>query len=49
VVVGRQGEAWYLDEFGGFGKVRLFSAPTDRLVRQYDTNPHRNRRRSRGG
>ena len=45
VVAGRQGEAWYLDEFGGFGKVRLFSPPTARLARQYDTNPHRNRRR----
>ena len=49
VVAGRQGEAWYLDEFGGFGKVRLFSAPTARLARQYDTNPHRNRQRSRRG
>ena len=48
VVAGRQGEAWYLDEFGGFGKVRLFCAPTARLARQYDTNPHRNRQRSRG-
>jgi hypothetical protein len=49
VVAGREGEAWYLDEFGGFGKVRLFSAPTARLARQYDTDPHRNRQRSRGG
>jgi hypothetical protein len=49
VVAGRHGEAWYLDEFGGFGKVRLFSAPTARLARQYDTNPHRNRQRSHGG
>ena len=48
VVAGREGEAWYLDEFGGFGKVRLFSAPTARLARQYDTNPHRNRQRNRG-
>jgi hypothetical protein len=47
VVAGRQGEAWYLDEFGGFGKVRLFSAPTARLARHYDTNPHRNRQRNR--
>ena len=45
VVPGRHGEAWYLDEFGGFGKLRLFSAPTAQLARQYDTNPHRNRRR----
>jgi AAA-like domain len=47
VVPGREGEAWYLDEFGGFGKLRLFSAPTARLAHQYDTNPHRNRQRSR--
>lgn len=43
VVPGREGEGWYLDEFGGFGKVRLFAAPTPGLARRYDTNPHRNR------
>jgi hypothetical protein len=48
VVPGREGEAWYLDEFGGFGKVRLFAAPTRALARQYDTNPHRNRRAGLG-
>ena len=32
VVPGREGEAWYLDEFGGFGKVRLFAAPTPDLA-----------------
>ena len=41
VVPGREGEAWYLDEFGGFGKVRLFEAPTARLAGQLDTNPRR--------
>lgn len=48
VVPGREGEAWYLDEFGGFGKVRLFGAPTAQLARRYDTNPHRNRLSGRG-
>ena len=28
VIAGREGEAWFLDEFGGFGKVGLFAAPT---------------------
>jgi hypothetical protein len=47
VVAGREGEAWVLDEFGGFGKVRLFSAPTAELAELYDTNPQRERLRSR--
>ncbi|HZA08424.1 ATP-binding protein [Mycobacterium sp.] len=41
VIPGREGEAWFLDEFGGFGKVRLFEAPTARLAHQLDTNPQR--------
>jgi hypothetical protein len=41
VISGREGEAWFLDEFGGFGKVRLFEAPTMRLAAQLDTNPQR--------
>jgi hypothetical protein len=41
VIPGREGEAWYLDEFGGFGKVGLFEAPTPRLAAQLDTNPRR--------
>ena len=41
VIAGREGEAWFLDEFGGFGKVRLFEAPTAALARRFDTNPHR--------
>jgi hypothetical protein len=41
VIPGREGEAWYLDEFGGFGKVRLFEAPTARLAERLDTNPAR--------
>jgi hypothetical protein len=41
VISGREGEAWFLDEFGGFGKVRLFEAPTARLAAQLDTNPQR--------
>ena len=32
VIAGREGEAWYLDEFGGFGKVGLFEAPTAALA-----------------
>ena len=32
VIPGREGEAWVLDEFGGWGKVRLFSAPTRELA-----------------
>lgn len=47
VIPGREGEAWVLDEFGGFGKVRLFSAPTPELAALYDTNPHRARMRAR--
>ena len=47
VIAGREGEAWVLDEFGGFGKVRLFGAPTDHLAELYDTNPHRARLRAR--
>jgi hypothetical protein len=43
VVAGREGEAWFLDEFGGFGKLRLFAAPTTELAAKFDTNPHRNR------
>jgi hypothetical protein len=43
VVPGREGEAWFLDEFGGFGKLRLFAAPTAELAARFDTNPHRNR------
>jgi hypothetical protein len=46
VVSGREGEAWVLDEFGGWGKVRLFSAPTRQLAQLYDTNPHRKRMRA---
>ncbi|GAA2424523.1 hypothetical protein GCM10009856_38620 [Mycolicibacterium llatzerense] len=45
VIPGREGEAWYLDEFGGFGKVRLFNAPNRALSEQYDTNPVRERAR----
>jgi AAA-like domain len=41
VIPGREGEAWFLDEFGGFGKVRLFEAPTARLAAALDTNPQR--------
>jgi hypothetical protein len=41
VLPGRAGEAFFLDEFGGFGKVRLFGAPTAALARAFDTNPHR--------
>jgi hypothetical protein len=47
VVSGREGEAWVLDEFGGFGKVRLFAAPTAQLAELYDTNPLRERQRAR--
>ena len=47
VIAGREGEAWFLDEFGGFGKVRLFEAPSSTLAARYDTNPHRNRQRNR--
>jgi len=46
VIAGREGEAWFLDEFGGFGKFRAFEAPTAELAARYDTNPHRNRRRN---
>jgi hypothetical protein len=49
VIPGREGEAWVLDEFGGWGKVRLFSAPTPELARLYDTNPRRKRMRMRMG
>jgi hypothetical protein len=41
VIAGREGEAWFLDEFGGFGKVRLFDAPTAALAQRFDTNPSR--------
>lgn len=41
VIPGREGEAWYLDEFGGFGKVGLFAAPTTELAAALDTNPRR--------
>jgi hypothetical protein len=41
VIPGREGEAWFLDEFGGFGKVGLFSAPTAALAAALDTNPRR--------
>lgn len=41
VVPGREGEAWFLDEFGGFGKVGLFGAPTPELAAALDTNPRR--------
>jgi hypothetical protein len=44
VITGREGEAWFLDEFGGFGKVGLFEAPTARLATQLDTNPRRSGR-----
>jgi hypothetical protein len=47
VISGRHGEAWFLDEFGGFGKVRLFEAPTPQLAARFDTNPHRSARRHR--
>jgi hypothetical protein len=47
VIPGREGEAWVLDEFGGWGKVRLFSAPTAQLAELYDTNPQRKRARMR--
>jgi hypothetical protein len=39
VIAGREGEAWFLDEFGGFGKVGLFAAPTVALAAALDTNP----------
>ena len=41
VAPGREGEAWFLDEFGGFGKVGLFCAPTAALAAALDTNPRR--------
>ena len=41
VIGGREGEAWFLDEFGGFGKVGLFAAPTAALAAALDTNPRR--------
>jgi hypothetical protein len=41
VVRGREGEAWFLDEFGGFGKIGLFAAPTAALAAALDTNPRR--------
>ena len=41
VIPGREGEAWFLDEFGGFGKVGLFAAPTAELAAALDTNPRR--------
>jgi hypothetical protein len=44
VIAGREGEAWFLDEFGGFGKVGLFEAPTARLADHLDTNPRRSSR-----
>lgn len=47
VIPGREGEAWFLDEFGGWGKVKLFAAPTRELADLYDTNPHRKRQRQR--
>ena len=47
VIPGREGEAWFVDEFGGFGKLRLFEAPTSQLAGLFDTNPHRNRQRNR--
>jgi hypothetical protein len=47
VIAGREGEAWFLDEFGGFGKVRLFEAPTAALAQHFDTNPFRSGRRHR--
>jgi hypothetical protein len=47
VIPGREGEAWVLDEFGGWGKLRLFSAPTPELGELYDTNPARKRMRMR--
>jgi AAA-like domain len=47
VIPGRHGEAWVLDEFGGWGKVRLFAAPTRELEELYDTNPLRERVRQR--
>ena len=46
VIGGREGEAWFLDEFGGFGKLRLFEAPTARLAVRFDTNPQRARQRN---
>ena len=36
---GREGEAWFLDEFGGFGKVRLFEAPTAALAAAFRHQP----------
>lgn len=47
VVPGREGEAWMLDEFGGWGKVRLFKAPNAAMAAAYDTNPVRQRARQR--
>ena len=39
VIPGREGEAWYLDEFTRFGKVKLFAAPTAGLRDAFETNP----------
>ena len=47
VIPCREGEAWFVDEFGGFGKLRLFEAHTSQLAGLFDTNPHRNRQRNR--
>ncbi|MUL78779.1 ATP-binding protein [Mycolicibacterium sp. CBMA 226] len=49
VIPGRHGEAWVLDEFGGWGKVRLYQAPNAALATRYDTNPARHRQRMRIG
>jgi hypothetical protein len=41
VIPGREGEAWFIDEFGQFGKLKLFAAPTAALQRAFETNPTR--------
>ena len=49
VIPGREGEAWFLDEMGGFGKIATFAAPSAALAARYDTNPHRARQRREAG
>lgn len=49
VTPGREGEAWLTDEFGRFGKLKLFEPPTSELRAAFDTNPARLRDVLRGG
>lgn len=39
VIPGREGEAWWLDEIGNFGKIRAFTHPNPKVQAQFDTNP----------